>query len=723
MNQDVQHDEQVSQPASDGDGTSIPPLQEAPTLLELTLARIDNRLGAIEARIEQSTLARPALALPQVLGEQNGWFPFAALATAILILFLRLVNLEQLQNEFYGDIALLYEYLVAIRAGHWPTYFTLSTGPLYHYLITPIVALTGLSYYGIKLASVVVSLGALVATYALARRLIDDHFALLATCIAGVSSWLLIFSRLGNSQILIPVLTASASWLALRAIQRGGSADIVACAVVSALGLYLYPQTFILPFVSGLTLLCLRWLGMMVRWADLWRFVVVTFLCALPFAWIVSRDPANFFSGYIGAKIVSDTSPFVTLLGNIGRGLLAFHIHGDSSFRSNPADLPHLDPISGLLFLAGVVFWLRPNRRRLSILLFLPLLLLQVPSLLVLSQPQEVPSASRTLGAAPFAYILVASGLWWLALARRPTWPRWFGPLAAGVLLVAIVLLNAQRYFRDYISGLPYQNTPVGRLVANYVDSLPVETKVYMVGCCWQDAMPDPKSVQYAMAHPDQLTFIEPEQVTCDWLQFQPAATVLIWTLQTPLPSVEIEPCKAWLPAQLYTSKTGLPVFYAASLHRELAGDSNNQPSSPDDAQLESQLIDIQGQTFQVHYSPLDIGEIANIFDGNDETLMRGRDANPLVIVLQFASPRTIHQISLTLATMPHAQITVELTDGSGNTTSFARDFIELEGAPVVDLPFEDGPVQVQRLRVEIRDLAPRPDEAPHIHVRELRMQ
>ena len=284
---------------------------------------------------------------------------------------------------------------------------------------------------------------------------------------------------------------------------------------------------------------------------DLWRFARVTVLCALPFAAIVARNPANFFSGYIGEKIVSETHPFVTLLGNIGRGVLAFHVRGDSNFRSNPLDLPHLDSISGVLFLAGVVFWLRPNRRRLSVLVFLPLLLLHVPSLLVLRHPGEVPSASRTLGAAPFAYILVASGLWWLITARRQNWPRWLGPLAASILLIAIMLLNAQRYFRDYVAGLPYHNTPIGRLAANYIDSLPLNAQVYVVGCCWQDAMPDPKSIQYVTARNDQLMFIEPERVTCDWLYFQTPETVLIWALQSPLPSIAVEPCRAWLPAQL----------------------------------------------------------------------------------------------------------------------------------------------------------------------------
>jgi hypothetical protein len=342
----------------------------------------------------------------------------------------------------------------------------------------------------------------------------------------------------------------------------------------------------------------------------------------------------------------------------------------------------------------------------------------------VLSQPGEVPSASRTLGAAPFAYILAASGLWWLAHLRRPALPRWLGPAAAGVLVSAIVLLNAQRYFQDYIGGLPYQNTPIGRYVASYLDTLPPDTQLFMVGCCWEYAMPDPKSVQYVMQRPEQIQFVEPEGVTCDWLLLQPASVVLVWSFHDALPSPQLEACKAWLPAQLYVSKTGLPVFYAAPLRREL----DSQPAAsaapaPADAQLETQLMDVDGQATRVRYSQPDIGEIGNIFDKNPETLMRGRDANPLIVDLEFAQPRELRDVSLTLASMSHVRVSISLTAPNDETTSFAREFVDLEGIPVVDLPIDGAPAKARRLRVEILDMAPRPDEGPHIHVRELRIQ
>lgn len=511
------------------------------------------------------TIMRP-FTTPLALSAAQVRFMLAAIATVTLILFVRLVQLGSLQREVYNDIALIYRYLWRIQDGEWPVGFVLSAGPLYHYLIMPIVGLTGINYVGLKLASVIVSLGVLLFTFACARRLIDRSFALLTLFVAGISSWLLIFSRLGNSQILVPLLVMAALWLVLRIVQEHRRVDVIACAVVSALGLYVYPQSFVLPGVTFTTLVALRLTGQPVRWTDLYWFVLVTLLAALPFVGIVALDPENFTSGYIGRKINPEGGTVAALAGNTRRALLAFHVQGDIVFRSNPQELPHLDRISGVLFLLGLVFWLLPQRRRLSPVLLVPLLLLQVPAILVLGQPDEVPSASRTLGVAPIAYVLVASGLWWLLhLLRQWVSQRTTG-VVIGVLLAVMLLLNMQRYFQVYISNLPYQNTPLGRLIAEYADMLPNDTTVYLVGQKWESRMPEELSVRYVMRDPDQLQTLEPEELTCEHLRTLESPAVLVWSFHESLPAPELAPCQDWLPAQLYTSDRGLPIFHAAPL-------------------------------------------------------------------------------------------------------------------------------------------------------------
>jgi hypothetical protein len=480
----------------------------------------------------------------------------------------------------------------------------------------------------------------------------------------------------------------------------------------------------VLPPVIGLTLLCLRWTGLRVSWADLWRFALVAILCALPFVLIVARDPANFFSGYIGGKLQSSGNMAGTLVSNITRTLLAMYVRGDAGFRSNPAGLPHLDWISGALFFGGVVFWLLPERRRWSPALLVPLVLLQVPSMLVLKETGDIPSASRTLGVAPIAYILVASGLWWLVQLIRAPLPRWLRPALGGAILGAILLLNTQRYFQTYISGLPYQNTPMGTIIATYLDTLPPETQIYLVGCCWEYAMPEPKSIQYTMARPAQLHLIEPDDLSCPLLQSMPLQTVLIWDFHTPLPTLQLEACRAWLPAQMYNSVQGRPVFYAAPLRRDLAlGSILPIEQSRADSQLVPSPAQLDGQPVEVLHSPLDMGSAGDLFDNNADTLIRGRNANPLVLELRFAQPRDVTTLELRLATMPRFKIKLGLARADSSTTTVEQNYRDLPADPLVELSIPGGARQVQILRIEISDLQPGSNVEPHIHVRDVQVR
>lgn len=494
------------------------------------------------------------------------WSQWLVFATIPLALGLRLINLDALPGELYGDIAIVHTYVADILAGRWPTYFVLSAGPLYHYLIAPIVAVFGNGYLGLKLASGIVSLAVLAVAYALGRELGGQRLALTTTLIAGFGSWLLVFSRLGNSQILVPLLTTGALWLAIVAARRGSTAHLVSSAIVAALGLYTYPQSFVLPPVILVVLLILAWTHNGIARRQIWIFVIVTLLCAVPFALIVARDPGNFFTGYIGGKLAGQRAPWRTLLGNIGRGLLAFNVRGDVVFRSNPSLQPHLDPISGVFFLAGIVFWLRPAQRRIGLALIAAFVLLQVPSWLVLSNPAEVPSASRSLGVAPLAYLFAASGLLWLFDHLRVVGqPLRF--LAAAGIVAAMLILNVDRYFVHYAAGLPNNNTPFGRIIAEYVRQLPPTTDVIVVGCCWGDwGQPEPGGIAYAFADRRTIDFVKPDDLTCALLEGLARPAEIIWRPDAALPSEQVQACTLDLKPVLYGSRRGDPVFYSAAL-------------------------------------------------------------------------------------------------------------------------------------------------------------
>jgi 4-amino-4-deoxy-L-arabinose transferase-like glycosyltransferase len=493
------------------------------------------------------------------------------LITIAAVAAVRVAGIDALQTDLYGDIQIVHQYVSDVRSGSWPFAFALSAGPLYHYLVAPLTLVTGMSYTGLKLASVVVSGGVLAVTYLLAYRLADRALALLALAVAGTSSWLLIFSRLGNSQILVPLLSTGSLWLAVRFVQERRRQDLWCAAVLSTLGLYTYPQSFVLPIVTLVVLVIAgRTTGRPLGGAAMAQYALICLLLALPFAWLAVRDNA----AYITSKAATD-KPLVALARNTRAALLAFHVRGDGTFRSNvtfvgpdgrPQGVPHLDPISGVLLVAGIAVWLRPTDRQWSPVLLVPLVLLQVPSVLVLAQPQEVPSASRTLGAAPIAYILVATGI--LGGARslsRRGWRR--AAIAATVGALALVgTINLNRYFVDYIQALPYRDTSIGREIAAYAGALPQDVAIHLVGCCWEYSMPELQFVRLVMPEPERLHGVEPQQLTCEHLRRLERPAVLIWSFHDPLPAPQLATCADGLRVERHASARGLPVFHSAWL-------------------------------------------------------------------------------------------------------------------------------------------------------------
>ena len=652
---------------------------------------------------------------------QASFFLLFALMVGI-VLFLRLYKLDTLGSEIYGDIIIARNYMQGVLAGRWPVRFDLSAGPLYHYLIAPVIALVGLDYARLKLASVLVSLGVLAATYAFSRRLVNDHFALLTTFIAGLSSWLLIFSRLGNSQILLPLLTAAALWLVIRVVQLNRQSDLIACAIVSALGLYVYPQSFVLPGAIFMTLLFLRWTGFPVTGKRLGLFALIVLVCAIPFVFIVGTDPANFSEGYIGSKMKTD-GDFLTLLGqSVVRALLAFNVRGDESFRSNPSGLAQLDRISGILFLVGIVFWLTTRKRRRWVPIWLvPLLVLQVPSILALNQPREVPSASRTLGVAPIVYMLVASGLWWLILVMRRRGWRWsYVSIVTAVVLGCMLFLNVQRYFKFYIGGLPYQDTPIGRLIADYADSLPPDTQVYMVGCCWEHSIPD-RFVDKEVVRPQNWHYVDARDLSCLQLQFLQPPAVLIWSFYDALPAPQLQECAHWLPAQLFTYQDR-PTFRAAPLRPDLPPPSagTGQPAQVETG-LNATRLEIGGQAVDLVYSKLDMGRPEDLIDDDVATLARGMEANPFVLEFYFPEPRSIRGLSAAFGSMDFVVTAKLFADEHAEPKVYTREFRGLPPDPQIDMAFDDAPSSVRRLRLEVLQLQPPTDV--HIHVRELKFK
>lgn len=457
------------------------------------------------------------------------WLRWADIAYCLVVaLAARLYKLDTLPAEWYSDITAVQLKVSQILAGEWPYRFYSAQGPLYHYLIAPLVYVLGPTYLTYKFISTLVSLIIIALTMAIAYDLAGRSLALLVGYVSAVGSALLIFSRLGDYLMIIPLLTVGMVYGVVRFARHNTARSALAAATVATLGLFAAPHTTLLPPLCLLLLL----IYLQRPWRSHVRYVLYTLvpmaLGGALFALIVLNNQDNFRTGYLGAKLFGaggqDWGSFLQVfLRNLGKTALMYHVRGDHVFRSNTPFQPHLDPVSGVFMILGLLGLVLRPLRKYAALVLLPLVILVLPSAWPGIVDIEVPSASRTIASLPFAYLLVAVGLWTFDRLERQRLPFWLSRGLLTVLLLALLPLNYQRYFVDYAWHLPAHNTPFGRLIAEDILRQPPGSQIFVLGCCWDEwDMPEREAIQYALHGLPPIVFTwEPAEV-CEGARSRP---------------------------------------------------------------------------------------------------------------------------------------------------------------------------------------------------------
>ncbi len=235
---------------------------------------------------------------------------------------------------------------------------------------------------------------------------------------------------------------------------------------------------------------------------------------------------------------------------------------------------------------------------------------------------------------------------------------------------MVILALNVDRYFDRYLAALPYHNTPIARLVRDYIEHLPPGTQAHLVGCCWESSMPEPKGIEYALAPGRQLVYWPyPNGFGCQQIASIPRPAVVIWNFREARPSAGAADCPDLAPGQVYASTEGYPVFAAAPLLGEPATpESAAAQAAPTPSPwsvgtheafaivtgpLQTTITTVAGEVVELTHSVIDVGQIENLFDGNHESLIRGEADNPSTLELRLPRPRpTLAAVILHFASM-----------------------------------------------------------------------
>ncbi len=135
---------------------------------------------------------------------------------------------------------------------------------------------------------------------------------------------------------------------------------------------------------------------------------------------------------------------------------------------------------------------------------------------------------------------------------------------------------------------------------------------------------------------------------------------------------------------------------------------------------LQEETLLVQGVMTDVSYSYLDMGSMDKIFDGDDLTLIRTFEANPLRVNLTWDSPRMIKGVSVRIGGTA-TTLTIRAYDTHG--TLLLEDVSEWDSDPnprTIPVNFTK-PLDVIRLEVEV--LSTYDSEPAHVHLWEITLQ
>lgn len=437
---------------------------------------------------------------------------FIILLIIAFCLLIRIFQIDRLPGEWYGDISNVHEYVSQILRGEWPFYFFQSPGPFYHYLIAPIVYFSPThGYLTYKIASIIVSCIGLYTSYLMFSVLSSKKIAIIGVMITGFSLWYLIWSRLGNSQIVIPLISSFFGYYLVRIIQKDKIIDYFMGAVVSSIGWYVYPQTFIFPGILICFILLFVWTGRY-NYKQLITKTVILLLTLsiliIPFIFILNKQPDNFGNGYVGQKILPvfkmpKDRIIEKLFLNFEKTILMYHVRGDGIFRMNVSGHPQLDRLSGFFMLMGLWYFWKFKEKKWFLFMMLMLLILPLPSMSPAIPDGEIPNSARTIAVIPFVYLLVSAGffMFYKTLVEKDVFnlPLFYKRAFTVSVFTAMVYANMVLYFQNYSQGLPDKNSAPGRIIADFLDDrTDPNVSVYFSTCCWGEyGEPEPKGVAY----------------------------------------------------------------------------------------------------------------------------------------------------------------------------------------------------------------------------------
>ncbi len=296
---------------------------------------------------------------------------------ALLALFPRLIKLNAVPPGLDGDE--LFNAIDAMQIGwdHLPIYFEGNNGreAIFIYLMSFSLRLFGQTVAAVRLPAVLLGTGSVLLAYGIGRLEFGRRIGLITGILMAISIWPIMHSRWGLRAVGLTFFSALTVYLygQARRAKRRDKIWWLASGVSLGLTIYTYIPARVFPLVI---LGWFIWIALTRR--EVWRQIRSKFILSLlvalvvfaPFGVYMVRNPEKVnqriatVSGVNAWEMALDGEP-AALVETVSSVLLMFNFSGDTALRYHVDARPVFDPLSGLLFLVGLIasIWLAFNRR------------------------------------------------------------------------------------------------------------------------------------------------------------------------------------------------------------------------------------------------------------------------------------------------------------------------------------------------------------------------
>ena len=326
------------------------------------------------------------------------------------------------------------------------------TPNLYLYFNLLILKLAGVSYWSMKLLSVIPGVIACGGIFLIGQLVFERRVAFCTALLFAFAHWPIRLSRYGWDASFMVMTFSVAIWLLLLGMQRGRPLYAYCSGMAAGLGLYSYLGSRIC-LLSLLAFLVGE--GVYKRDRSILKqgiaFATGAATVAFPLFCYYFLKPAEFWIRTKELSVFNSQDPLLIIVKNAWSHVLMFHTIGGTFARDNFPGLPMLDPLSGALFIVGLVVLVRHWRNTFARLVACAFVFNFAGGVFSVSQ-EGPPYVYRTVATMIPAFLIVGSGVQWLM--RRNA------RLGTSSALVSAMILNLYLYF-----GLEAKNAAAMRVM------------------------------------------------------------------------------------------------------------------------------------------------------------------------------------------------------------------------------------------------------------------